>query len=143
MLYDSPKEALGDVKESYLYWTGKLTETSFQLSFALLAANWAIFGSVDGILKNFWSKLSVALVIAGLGLSVAGAKWIGELARARIEYAESNTSRWKEEFDKPRGQGDPWPFTDRIQGLGRSLREVKLWLPLAAGVSFFVAILSR
>jgi hypothetical protein len=73
-LYKSAHEALKVVHDDYLYWTGKLTDTSLQLGYAIIAANWAVFGSVDKILKNPWSKLSVALVIIGLDLSVAGAK---------------------------------------------------------------------
>src|ERR1035437_7007423 len=76
-LYKSPSDALKAVHKDYLYWTGKLSDTSLQLSYALIAANWAAFGSVNGILASFWSKLSVALVIIALGVSVAGAKWVG------------------------------------------------------------------
>ncbi len=139
-LYQSPHDALKAVREDYLYWTGKLTETGLQLSFAVLAANWAVFGSVDAILKNLWSKLSVSLVVIGLGLGVAGAKWMGELHRKRIDYAESDPSRWKKEFDETTGKRDPWPFTAGIESLGSWTREAKTWLPLLAGVFFLIAI---
>src|SRR5947209_1299855 len=51
-LYQSPGEALKAVREDYLYWTEKLTDTSLQLSYAVIAANWAVFGSVDKLLSN-------------------------------------------------------------------------------------------
>jgi hypothetical protein len=139
-LYRSPHDALKAVREDYLYWTGKLTETSLQFAFAVLAANWAVFGSVDAILNNLWSKLSVSLVVFGLGLGVAGAKWMGELHRKRIDYAESDNSRWKKEFDDTMGKRDPWPFTTGIESLASWMREAKTWLPLLAGVFFLIAI---
>ncbi len=142
-LYTSPNEALKGVQESYHYWTGKLTDTSLQLSYALLASNWAVFGSVNGILNSFWSKLSIASVIVGLVINVAGAKIIGELALDRINYAEADSSRWKAEFDKNCGKRDPWPFTGRIETMACAMREARLWLPLAAGVFFLVALVTH
>jgi hypothetical protein len=142
-LYQSPIEALKAVREDYHYWTGKLTETSVQLSYALIAANWAVFGSVDKILASFWSKLSITLVVVGLGFTVAAAKGMGEILRNRIEYAEADTARWQNEFTETSGKRVAWPFTDRADSLGRWMREAKTWIPLAAGVSFLVALFSR
>jgi hypothetical protein len=142
-LYQSPNEALKAVREDYFYWTGKLTDTSLQLSYAMVAANWAVFGSVDKLLNNFWSMLSVSLVIVGLGLSVVTAKWMGELNRARIDYAETDLSRWEAEFRENARKRVPWPFTRSIESLGRAMREARTWLPLIAGVSFFIALVWR
>lgn len=140
LLYESSSAALEAVNESYLYWTGNLTDTSFQLSIALLAANWAIFGSVNGMFGNQWSVVSVALVILGLALGVIGAKIIGEAARERIEYAESNAQRWNAEFNENLSSKGPWPFTTKIEISARALREVKLWFPLAAGISLLIGL---
>lgn len=142
-LYQSASEALKAVREDYHYWTGKLTETSLQLSYAVLGANWAAFGSVDKILANFWSKLSVTLVVVGLGVTVAATKGIGEMLRDRIDYAEADAARWQNEFTDARGKSDHWPFTTGIDFLGRAMREAKTWLPLAAGASFLVSLFSR
>lgn len=140
-LYESAHEALEAVREDYSYWSGRLTDTSLQLSYAVIAANWAVFGSVDKIMKNPWSKLSVVLVVVGLGLGVAGAKWISELLRGRLDYAETDNMRWNAEFQETAGKRDPWPFTGTIEFLGRAMREAKTWLPLAAGGSFLAALL--
>ena len=59
VLYKDPNAAATAVKESYDYWTGKLTESSFALSLAVIGANWAVFGSVDRVLNNIWSELSI------------------------------------------------------------------------------------
>jgi len=45
-LYASASDGLKQVRDDFLYWTGRLTDSSFQLSFALIAGNWAAFGSL-------------------------------------------------------------------------------------------------
>lgn len=140
-LYSSSSDGLRAVREDYLYWTGRLTETSFQLSLALIAANWAVFGSVQQILGSFWAKLSLLLVVVSLGLSVVGAKWMSELHRERVDYAAENLERWEKECSAALGRRDPWPFTSKIEQVGRWMRELRLWLTVLAGVAFLVALL--
>jgi hypothetical protein len=142
-LYESPGEALKAVREDYLYWTEKLTDTSLQLSYAVIAANWAVFGSVDKLLSNFWSKLSIGLVVCALLLSVFSAKWMGELHRSQVDHAESDLARWDAEFNANAGKRVAWPFTNSIERLGRVTREMKAWLPLLSGVAFLIALLYR
>lgn len=142
VLYPTASDALKAVHAGYHYWTGKLTEMSLQLSYAVIAANWVVFGSVDGILKSRWSKLSVALVVGNLGLSVAGARWLGELLRKRVLYA-GNAERWEAEFKANSGTQSEWPSTQGMQRLSRVFREVRTWLSLAAGLFFLIALLSR
>lgn len=142
-LYESPRKALEAVRDDYLYWTGRVTDTSLQLSFAVIAANWAVFGSIDTILGNFWAKLSLALVIVGLGASLIAASVMGGLHARRVEYAESDAGRWQQEFENTSGKRDPWPFTSTIESVGYWQRAAKTWLPVAAGLSFFVALLWR
>jgi hypothetical protein len=57
-LYETPAAGARALVDAYQYWTGKLTDTSLQMSYAVIAANWAAFGSIDLILKNWWSKAS-------------------------------------------------------------------------------------
>jgi len=140
-LFQSPSEALKAVRDEYLYWTGKLTDSSLQLSYAVIAANWAVFGTVDKLLGNFWSKLSMELVMVALLLAAFGAKWMGELHKRRVDHAESDLTRWDTEFNANAGKRVPWPFTNGIELLGRVMREVKVWFPLLAGIAFLIAIL--
>jgi hypothetical protein len=142
-LYESPTEALKAVRDDYLYWTGRLTDTSLQLSFAVIAANWAAFGSVDAILTSSWAKLSIVLVVLSLGMSVVVAHWMGTLHFKRIVYAESDSDRWKQEYSVAAGKRDPWPFTSTIEQLGRVQRRFKTWLPVGAGISFLIGLLFR
>jgi hypothetical protein len=139
-LYSDGQDALKAVRDDYLYWTGRLTETSVQLSYSVLGANWAVFGSVDKILTNFWSKMSVLLIVLSLGFSVFGAKAMGERHLDRINYAEADPGRWNTEFAATAGKRDPWPFTSGIESLGGAMRFGKTWLPLIAGALFFMAL---
>jgi hypothetical protein len=61
-LYATPEEALKKVSSEFEYWTGRLTETSLQMCYALIAANWLVFGSVRGILGNLCATLSLLMV---------------------------------------------------------------------------------
>ena len=128
------------VRDDFLYWTGKLTDSSFELSLALIGANWAAFGSVQKILTNGWARASLGLVIGSLGLTLIGAKCMGELHRRQIDYAAADPERWERECAAALGRIGPWPFTKGIERLGRGLREAKTWLPLAAGISFLIAL---
>lgn len=139
-LYATPGDALKAVKEDYDYWTGKLTESSFQLSFAVIAANWAVFSTVEDILSNPWVKWSFFFVLLCLAINLLGAKRMGELHRKRVDYAESDLSNWEKEFSKTKGKRDPWPSTKGIDNLGRLMRELKAWLPIAAGLFFLIAL---
>jgi hypothetical protein len=51
-LYATPAERLKAIVAGFDYWSGKLTDTSVQMSCAVFAANWVVFGSLSGILKN-------------------------------------------------------------------------------------------
>lgn len=139
-LYDTSGGALKAVKEEYHYWTGKLTESSFQLSLGVIAANWAVFSSVEGVLGNLWAKISLFLVLLCLAINLLTAKYMGELHRKRVEHAESDLSNWEKEFSETKGKRDPWPFTKEIENVGRWTRGLKAWLPIAAGLAFVVAL---
>lgn len=142
-LFENPGAALKAVRDSYDYWTGELTGMSLQLSYAIIAANWAVFGSVDKLLGNSWSKLSVGLVIVQLGLTAVGTKFMGELLCERIEYAEKNVQLWQSEFDANAKKSSPWPYTKKIESLAKIMREFKTWLPVIAGGSFIVALILK
>ena len=135
----SVNDKLQEVREHFSYWTGKLTETSVQLSYAVIAANWAAFGSVDQIRKSSWSKVSITLVVGSLGLSVFAAYWMGDLHDKQLDYVDKH----RDEFAAKRGKDRYWPYTKGIIFSAWVFRELKAWLPLAAGFSFLMALLSR
>lgn len=79
-------------------------------------------------------------MIAGLAISLTGAKCMSELHGSRIDYADEDPERWARESVAAAHGRDPWPYTKRIERLGRFLREAKFWIPLIAGVLFLVAL---
>jgi len=92
------------------------------------------------LLNNVWAKLSISIAITSLTLSLLGAKVLSEVLRARANYAAKDFERWEKECEASFKSGDAWPFTKGIERLGRLMRELKTWLPIAAGVLFVVAV---
>jgi hypothetical protein len=140
VLYKDPNTAATAVKESYDYWTGKLTESSFALSLAVIGANWAVFGSVDRVLNNIWSELSIATVVVSLAIGLVGAWKLGGMLRQRAIYAEADRQRWNREFEENSGKETPWPFTSTIDKLAVFLRWTRTFLPVLGGMFFLLAL---
>ena len=141
MLYATPDDALKVVREQYNYWTSRLTDSSFNLSIALIAANWAAFGSVDKILINNWAKGSITVVLLSLGINLIGCKILGEWHNERIDYAEADPTRWHKQFNETFGSSNSWPFTKNINRLSKLLRWCRTWFPLMGGCMFLIALL--
>jgi hypothetical protein len=135
--YSNAGEAQKDLQDDYEYWTGKLTDLSFQLSLAIIGANWAAFGNLETILRNTWAKLSLASIILGIAINLFGTKYLGEVLGKRLKYAEANPERWNQEYSDP---PEHWPFTAKSDALARFLREVKTWAPLIAGTLFLIGL---
>jgi hypothetical protein len=142
-LHESSQAALKSIRDDYFYWTGKLTESSFALSLAVIGANWAVFGSVDKVLNNIWAELSIAAVISSLVISLIGNGWLGRLLRQRIEYAERDTTRWQKEFSENAGKSTPWPSTQTIDCWAAVFRLAKIFLPVIGGAFFLIALFTQ
>jgi hypothetical protein len=141
LTYESPGAALRAVREEFHYWSGRITDHSFQLSLAVIAANWAVFSSVEGILKNAWARWSILSVLLCLAINLVGARRMSELHRTRFAYAEADQERWRKDFELTKGKVDPWPFTLEIERLGAFMRECKTWLPIIGGVLFVCGLI--
>lgn len=137
-LYASPDDALIKVSGEFEYWTAQLTDTSLQMCYALIGANWVVFGSVSGILKSNWSKWSMVLVLVALFCNVLGTLILSESLRRRVAYGESDPARWAREYQEGMGKDVPWPFTYGIQNVGTWLRWIKVGLTLASGLCLIV-----
>jgi hypothetical protein len=142
-LYSTAEAALSSVRDDYLYWTGKLTESSFALSLAVIGANWAVFGSVDKVLNNICAELSIGAVILSLVVSLIGNGWLGRLLRHRIEYAEKDPTRWRKEFNEIAGKSRYWPSTKQIDDWARFFRVAKILLPVIGGAFFLLALFTQ
>ncbi|GAB6194926.1 hypothetical protein [Lysobacter xanthus] len=141
--YGSGRDALIAVEEGYNYWSGRLTESSFHLSVAVIAANWACFENAQGIRQNSWAVFSIALVFLSLFISLVGAKRMSEAHFERYIECENDPSRWDAEHTQFSNARHPWPFTVEIELTGWFLRVAKTWLPVASAVALLVAVLSR
>ena len=139
-LYEDEAEALKTVHERYHYWTEKLTNSSFELSLSVIATNWAIFGSVQGILTNCWAKYSMAVVLFSLMLNLIGTKFMSEWLCKQVDLAEADPKGWTNQYQKSLGTSGPWPFTKRIITLGNCLREAKTWLPIVSVVILIIGL---
>jgi hypothetical protein len=139
--YKNPAEGQRTIREEYLYWTGTLTRRSFELSVALLGANWAIFGTVDRVLSNPWSKASILLVGVNLGLNLVVALAMSEMHYHRWEEAEQEPEKWRRAWQEAAHTKSRWPFTKSIECLGRMLSWCKAVLPIASFASFLVGVL--
>lgn len=139
-LYPSPADALKAVHERFNYWSAKLTDSSYTLSLAVIGANWAVFGSVDKVLHNVPSELSLLCVILGLGINLVGVKYLAEAHSEQVGVGECDHRGWEAKFLATLGKPDPFPYTEKIVKLARFLRECRVWLPLLGGIFFLVAL---
>lgn len=142
-LYASPEAALQEVSNEFKYWSGRLTETSLQMCYALIAANWLVFGSLSGILGSVWAKISLLTVLLALATNVVGAWILTEDMRRRIDYGEEQYDRWSDEFRAASGKKDPWPFTQRMVDVGIQTRRIKAGLTLAGGVFWIIGAIGK
>ena len=142
-LYDSPGDALKKVAEEYGYWSSKLTDASSQMCYALIGANWAIFGGVKGILDEPWSKASMLLVVMALATSIVGSWALTERLRSRVVYGESSPARWEKEFEENSTISSPWPFTAGIDDIGKKMRTIKGLFTLSAGAALIIGALKH
>lgn len=139
-LLKDANDAANKLLEAYNYWTGKLTESNFQLSLAIIGANWAVFGTVQKILSSRPSTWSIILVLAGLGVNIIMIFALGELHRYRAKYAEKDPVRWEREFQNAKGKLVPWPYTPLILHLATFFRWARLLFPILAGILFVIAL---
>ena len=103
------------------------------MCYALIGANWVIFGSVNGILRSPYAKWSLVLVLLALGSNVIGAWLLSESLRKQIAHGEGDSAAWVTEYQDAAGKDVPWPFTDFIQNTGKYMRWIKAAFTLASG----------
>lgn len=140
--YKDPQAALQAVGAWFDSWTRQLSDRSIELSYAIIGANWAVFGSTGKLLSSPYAKVSIAASVLFLGLNLGLTSLIASRLRDRFAYAEDNPVRWKGEFEKSKGKNSPWPSTKGIDNTASILRLVRTWLPLIAGGSLLLGILA-
>ena len=98
--YGSAAEGLQVLNQEFNYWSEKLSDRSFQLSLALIGANWAVFGSGSGIFINPWARLSIFSVILCLGINLVGTRYMSDMLRKQFDYGASDPTMWEQDFKK-------------------------------------------
>ena len=125
-------ENLEPVHRSFRYWSDRLQNAGLQLNAAIIAANWALWGSLNALAENFWALVSLGTVGLGLFLDLVGSMWLSSLNFHRICTAEKNKIKWQNDA-KAAWDNDnryhPFPFTRTNQILGFVLRGLKVLLP--------------
>ena len=111
-----------------------------QVSFALVAASWAAYGSVDQLHANPWARLSLVLVLAFFALNLVFTSWVTQLLHKQYCAAENDPKAWSEAFERSKGKVDPRPSTHSIDDLSKVLRAVRTFVPLTSGAAFLLAL---
>lgn len=133
-IYDSAEDALKELFEAFNYWSSQVTSTSVQMCYALIGANWVVFGSVGHILQNRWAIASLATVLLALALNTVSSLGFAEWMRCRFESADKDRRKWQKEFGDETLKHSLWPYTKRLNDISIALRYAKVLLPLSSGV---------
>jgi hypothetical protein len=140
---DTPRKTYERIGAEFDHWTGKLTDTSLQMCYALIGANWVVFGSVNNILKSNWAKFSLLMVMLTLMSNVLASWWASEQHRKRLEYAEADPLRWTTEFNNAVGKRTPWPFTKTMERVGYWTRQIKGAFPIIGAILLMIGAIVK
>jgi hypothetical protein len=140
--YETSKDALAEISDAFNYWSEQITATSLQMCYALIGANWVIFGSVGNILHNRYAMLSLLLVMAAVAFNLLSSYVLAEYLRTRFDYGASHQDLWEKEFQKEKSKATTWPYAKWMEGATIAIRLIKVILPLASGVSLIAGALA-
>jgi hypothetical protein len=137
-IYESSTDALKEISVAFDYWSGQITATSLQMCYALIGANWVVFGSVGNILQSRYAIVSLLLVLLALTFNMVSAYGLAEYMRGRFGYAVSDPKRWEAEFQHEKIESTTWPYSKWTEEASIATRAIKVILPLASGVCLIV-----
>lgn len=140
-IYPSPNAGLRELASCYNHWTGKITESSFQVCVALMAANWAVHQSRDNLLDSFFPKLSVLTVMLAIAANLVASFVMASLHKSRFDAAQANPVDWRKGWASAESTPSKWPFDDEIVLWGRIFLHMRFWLPLLGGVFFVLGVI--
>ena len=122
-------------------WSVGLGKYGLQIAFALMAANWALYGSQKGILSNPLAKASMAVGFVYLALFLMLAASMFIQLRLRHRYADADKARWTQEFEAAAGKESPWPYTQAVELTGNSMHVLHFVGPLIMGYLLLLSTL--
>jgi len=132
--------AANEIFDGYNDWSGTVSSHSLEASYALIAANWAVYGNKSAILASLWARWSLGIVITFLAVNLLLATLMTRLYVKRCKYADDDKDRWDEEFKNAANAPSAWPYTDGIQTLGTVKEFASVIAPVTAGVIFVVGL---
>lgn len=138
--YASAADGQKVLGSKYDYWTAKVGDLSFQASFALVAANWAVFA--PNIKSSVLSVLSVLIAVLAAVVSLIGAARLAKLHYEQFYSAENDREKWQQGWAASERSKSQWPFNEDIINAGATLGVARVWLPIASAVLFALAIVS-
>ena len=142
--YSDATNALATLGRDFNYWSQKLTDSSWQMCLAVIAGNWAYYGSIDAIMKSRWALISLALIFASLAAALLFSFVMSEAHRNAYYAAEDDWGAWQgrfERYQKGIEKRDPFPANRLIDRLGVFTRALKTTLPLIAGTILIIGAL--
>ncbi len=129
-----------DLVEGYNAWTSGLAKHALQVGFALIGANWALYGTQAGILSNGWATSSLFVAIGYLVLQLVLMQLMCILHKRRHDYAEHDRDRWANEYDAAANKKSDWPFTKGIIRLGKLMTWLNVCVPVLSGALLFASV---
>jgi hypothetical protein len=135
------KQGQESLRIYYDEWSSAVGNLGVHVTYAIIAAIWAVYSGTDEILANPYALISIGICVFFLALNLLLSEIMTEWLRVRWQKAEDNKKWWIEEYK--RRNETQWPYTKGIEQLGRWLRYMKTVAPVAAGASFIVSLLLR
>lgn len=142
-IYASPKDAVDAVTRYFDIHTARVAESSSQLAYATIGANWAVYGNANAIFESNLAKLSMALAVGVLVLNLIGAYLISHLLNKVRVNAESDPEKFAADWRRTKGTKDQWPFDGALDTAPKIIRGCKVTLPLLAGILFIASLYFR
>lgn len=139
LVYATPADGMRKLADCYDYWTEKVGNLSFQISIALIGANWAVFS--NNVSDNILSIISIFLA---LGVLVASMVYAGKLANLHHQAfysAQRDRRKWKDAWERSESFDSQWPFNETIVQAGRTFQNLRIWLSISSGISLVAAVL--
>lgn len=140
--FDTAGDASRELFESFNKWSGAVGSYGVQTAYAVIAANWAVFGTTKVIVDNCWAKYSLGVAVGFLAIHLICTDWISRLCDQRIKYANRDQKRWQKEFEDKNTPASSWPYTKKIERIRNFLRFLKVWVPVVSGGLFIGGVIS-
>lgn len=130
------------VQDGFDRWTSLLSDRSLHASYAVIAATWAIFGTADRLLGNYWALWAVLLGVIYIGLSLTVNFWVVFLYWLQLKYSQKNPQKWEKEYQNSGNPESHWPYTKKMDSVPMPYNIIKIVVPGLAIICLIVAIAS-